>query len=56
MAEKIMSAKKCRRDTMILLFTLAITLAFGKCRCELERLNCEKQIILSMIPNEEKEE
>ena len=34
MAEKITSAKKCRRDTMIMLFTSA----FGKCRRELERL------------------
>ena len=33
-----MSAKNCRRDAMILLFMLAITLAFAKCQCELERL------------------
>ena len=38
MAEKITSAKKCRRDTMILLFTSAITSAFAECRRELERL------------------
>ena len=38
-AEKITSAKKCRRDTMILLFTSAITSAFAECRRELERLN-----------------
>ena len=34
MGEKITSAKKCRRDTMILLFTSA----FAECRRELERL------------------
>ena len=33
-----MSAKNCRRDAMILLFMLAITLAFVECQCELERL------------------
>ena len=32
-----MSAKNCRRDAMILLFMLAITLAFAECQCELER-------------------
>ena len=36
--KKITSAKKCRRDTMILLFTSAITSAFAECRRELERL------------------
>ena len=34
-----MSIKKCRRDTMILLFTSAITSAFAECRRELERLH-----------------
>ena len=38
-AEKITSAKKCRRDTMIMLFTSAIMSAFAECRCELERLD-----------------
>ena len=33
-----MSAKKCRRDTVIWLFTLAITSAFVECRHGLERL------------------
>ena len=33
-----MSAKKCRHDTMILLFTTAIASAFAECRSELERL------------------
>ena len=37
-AEKTTSAKKCRRDKMILLFTSAITSAFVECRRELERL------------------
>ena len=36
-----MLAKKCRRDTMILLFTSAIASAFAECRRELERLNTE---------------
>ena len=36
--QKITSAKKCQRDTMILLFTSAITSAFAECRRELERL------------------
>ena len=40
MAEKVTSAKKCRRDTVILHFMLAITSAFAKCRRELERLVC----------------
>ena len=34
-----MSAKKCQRDTMILLFVLVITPAFAECRHELERLS-----------------
>ena len=38
MAEKITSAKKCWRNTMIMLFTSAITSAFAECRRELERL------------------
>ena len=38
MAEKITLAKKCRRDTVILLFMSAITSAFAECRRELERL------------------
>ena len=38
MAEKITSAKNCGRDTLILLFTSAITSAFAECRRELERL------------------
>ena len=37
-ARKSCQQKKCWRDTMILLFTLATMLAFAKCRCELERL------------------
>ena len=41
MAQKITSAKKCQRDTVILLFTSAITSAFAECRRELERLNQE---------------
>ena len=44
MAEKIMSAKKCQRGTMILLFTSAIASAFGECRRELERL-CTSDIL-----------
>ena len=39
-----MSAKKCRRDTMILLFMLAITLAFAERQCELERLKHTEQL------------
>ena len=39
MAKKITSAKKCQRDTMILLFTSAITSAFAECQRELERLH-----------------
>ena len=38
MAEQITLAKKCRRDTMILLFTSAITSAFAECQRELGRL------------------
>ena len=38
-----MSAKKCRRDTIILLFTLAIASAFAECQRELERLFLERQ-------------
>ena len=38
MIEKITSAKNCRRDKMILLFTSAITSAFAECQRELERL------------------
>ena len=40
-----MSAKKCRRDTMILLFTSAIASAFAECRRELERLITERKYI-----------
>ena len=36
--KKITLAKKCWHDTMILLFTSAIMLAFSKCQIELERL------------------
>ena len=35
-----MSAKKCQRDAVILLFTSAIASAFAECRRELERLKC----------------
>ena len=35
-----MSAKKCQRDAIILLFTSAIASAFAECRRELERLKC----------------
>ena len=37
-----MSAKKCRRDAMILLFTSAIATAFAECLRELERLRKDK--------------
>ena len=40
-----MLAKKCQHDTMVLLFMLAITLAFVECRRELERLHlCRHQL------------
>ena len=42
--KKITLAKKCWCDTMILLFTSAITLAFAKCRHELERLKYELRV------------
>ena len=41
MAKKITFARKYRRDTVILLFTSAITSAFAECRLELERLGME---------------
>ena len=52
MAEQITSAKKCRRDTMILLFTSAIVSAFAECRRELERLpgNVFFLLILFLFP------
>ena len=37
-------SKKCRHDTIILLFTLAIASAFAECRCELERPQKSKQL------------
>ena len=43
-AEKITSAKKCQRDTLISLFTSAITSAFAECQCELERLEMQSGI------------
>ena len=55
-----MSAKKCQRDSVILLFTSAITSAFAECRRKLERLNkgfkfqsylcnrCQYVLIMSM--------
>ena len=43
MVEKITSAKKCRLDTMILLFTSAITSAFAECRRELESLGKKRK-------------
>ena len=52
-AEKITLAKKCRHDTMILLFTLAITSAFAECWRELERLSDTpffgQEVLLSTI-------
>ena len=36
--KKIMLAKKCQHDTIILLFASAIMSVFAKCRRELERL------------------
>ena len=36
---KWQSAKKCQRDTMVMLFTSAIASAFAECQHELERLS-----------------